>query len=114
MTAPLMLRKPDGAATIMVERFPLAHGEGLVYFEMYWHLQRPASRAIHRIEGEVKGEGPWKIGDAVITVLGCHGTHPELAAAFSEWQSFLQQGGAGYPARPVIESLARDCGARVD
>lgn len=113
VTAPLLLRTPDGASTVMVERFPLAQGDGLVYFEMYWHLQRPASHAIHRIEGEVKGEGPWKIGDAVITVLGCQGTHPEFAAAFSEWQSFLQQAGSGYPDRSAIESLARECGARI-
>lgn len=89
MTAPLLIRHKTGARHIMVERYPVANGDGLVYFEIFWHRQRPASQAIHRITGQIKGDGPWKIGDSIITVLGCQGTDPELASAYAEWQSYL-------------------------
>lgn len=112
MTAPLLIRHKSGERHIMVERFPLAVGEGLVYFEIFWHLHRPALQAIHRVEGQVRGDGPWKIGDSVITVLGCHGTNTELASAYAEWQSFLQQGAPGYPAPDAVRAFARESGAR--
>ncbi|MDV3239900.1 MAG: hypothetical protein LOY58_13735 [Gammaproteobacteria bacterium] len=113
VTAPLLIRAPAGERHIMVERFPLAGECGLVYFEPYWHLQRPASRAIHRVVGEIRGDGPWKVGDSVVTVLGCHGTDPELANAFSEWQAYLQAGAPGYPDRSAILALAEANGARI-
>lgn len=110
MTAPLLVRLPDGTRHIIAERFP-GGDAGLVYFELYWHLQRPAARGIHRLCGEIRGDGPWKIGDAVISVLGCHGTDPDLAAAFAEWQDYLRQGAPGYPGPEAIRTLARAHGA---
>lgn len=114
MTAPLLIRHKNGERHIMVEHFPLAQGEGLVYFEIFWHLQRPARQAIHCIIGQTKGDGPWKVGDSVISVLGCQGTDPELAAAYAEWQSYLQQGAPGYPAPAAILALAREAGAQIE
>lgn len=111
--APLTVRRADGTRHIMAECFPLERESGLVYFESYWHLQRPASRAIHCIAGDIRGEGPWKIADSVIMVLGCHGTDPELASSYAEWASYLQQGAPGYPTREAIYALARAHGARV-
>lgn len=111
LTAPLVIRRADGARHIMAECFPLAQEPGLVYFELYWHLQRPASLAIHRIAGAILGEGPWKIADNVITVLGCHDTDPELAASFAEWEFYLRQGAPGYPAPEAIRALACAHGA---
>ena len=97
----------------MAEWFPLERESGLVYFELYWHLQRPAARAIHSVVGDIRGEGPWKIADSVITVLGCHGTDAQLASSYAEWASYLQQGAPGYPGREAIHALARAHGARV-
>jgi hypothetical protein len=114
MTAPLLVRHADGVRHIVAERFPLGDGPGLIYFELYWHLQRPAAQAIHRLAGEIRGDGPWKVGDAVISVLGCHGTDPELAATFAEWQDYLRQGAPGYPAPKAIRVLAHAHGAQVD
>ncbi|MBZ0071069.1 MAG: hypothetical protein WCY26_01190 [Thiohalobacteraceae bacterium] len=113
MTVPLLIRTPAGTRHIMIEYFPLVEESGLVYFEPYWHLQRPASQAIHRIVGEVRGDGPWKVGDHVVTVLGCHGTDPQLANTFSDWQSYLQTGAPGYPERGAILALAAARGARI-
>ena len=115
VVAPLLVVHRDtGARRLMAECFPVARGEGLVYFEPFWHLQRPASRAIHRISGAIQGTGPWKVGDCVIRVLGCQGTDPELASAYAEWQAYLKHGAPGYPARNALLVLARDLGARVE
>ncbi|MFA7388220.1 MAG: hypothetical protein WCZ87_11245 [Thiohalobacteraceae bacterium] len=115
MVAPLLvLHRDTGVRRLMAERFPLAQGDGLIYFEPFWHLQRPASRAIHRLTGAVQGSGPWKIGDCVVRVLGCQGTDPELASVYAEWQAYLEGGAPGYPARDALLALARDQGARVD
>jgi len=112
ITAPMLVRRGDGTRHIMAECFPLAEIPGLVYFELYWHLQRPATQAIHVVHGEVRGDGPWKVADSVITILGCHGTDAELATSFAEWQQYLQQGAPGYPARAAICALAGSVGAR--
>lgn len=112
VTAPLFVRLPDGSRHIIAERFPLRDGPGLVYFELYWHLQRPAALAIHRLDGEIRGDGPWKVGAAVIGVLGCQGTDPELAAAFAEWQDYLREGAPGYPTATAIQALAHVHGAQ--
>lgn len=111
--APLLIRKADGMRHVAAELFPLAEGIGLIYFELFWHLQRPASQGIHRLVGEIRGEGPWKIEDSVIAVLGCHGTDPEAANSYAEWRFYLQQGAPGYPAREAIHALARSQGARI-
>lgn len=109
VTAPLLIRHPDGTRHIMVERF--AHPEGLLYFEPFWHLHRPAARAIHLARGGIRGEGPWRLGEAVVTVLGCQGSDPGMAGLYAEWQAFLQSGAPGYPAAAAIHALAREQGA---
>jgi hypothetical protein len=107
LTAPLLIRFPDGRSEVMVERFPCPGG--LVYFRAFWD-QCKAAEGMRRVEGEVRGEGPWKIGSAVITVLGCHGSHPEQAAEFADWQLHLEQLGDAYPDRDALRELARQAG----
>jgi hypothetical protein len=107
VTAPLLIRFPDGRSEVMVERF--ACPGGLVYFRTFRDRGEPAD-AIRRVEGEVRGEGPWKIGAAVITVLGCHGSNPEQAAEFADWQLHREQLGDAYPGREVLRELARRAG----
>lgn len=111
VTAPLRVRFDDGREYVMAEYFQ--HPQGLLFFELFWHMHMPASKAIHLLEGEIKGDGPWRIGDAVINVLGCQNTHPAMAGAYSEWQSFLETGAPGYPERNAIEELARAKGALI-
>lgn len=108
MKSPLVIRFPDGRKHIMAEYF--RHPEGLLYFELFWH-QQSDSEAIHLVRGEYKGEGPWKVGDCVISVLGCHGSDPELASLFSEWQTTLQIAPDAYPDEGHINSLAVSLGA---
>ena len=46
------------------------------------------------------------MGDCVISVLGCHGTNPELAGLFSDWQTYMQMASDSYPDDGYIRSLA--------
>ena len=107
VTAPLLIRYPDDTRHVMVHCFP--HPDGLVYFRPFWN-QLPAPEGIRLVSGELRGDGPWKAGDAVITLLGCQGTHPEQAAEYADWQFHLEQLGEEYPGRDQLELKARDMG----
>lgn len=107
VTAPLLIRYPDGTRHVMVAQIP--HPDGLVYFRMFWD-RLPLQEGVLLARGELRGSGPWKVGDAVITVLGCHGTNPAEAAEFSAWQFHLEQLGGRYPGREQLQQIARDAG----
>ena len=84
----------------MIERMP--HADGLLFLPPFW-TETGVETALRFVTGPVRGDGPWKVGDGVVTVLGCHGTDPELASEFAAWQDYLEQLGAEYPAREQIE-----------
>lgn len=110
VTAPLALRFADGSEKIIAECFP--HPKGLLYLDIFWHQNTP-NEAAHLLEGELSGEGPWKIGGCVIRVLGCHGTDPQLQAPFTAWRDYLKQHGDQYPPPEQIRDIARRLGASV-
>ena len=110
VTAPLLILRPDGRRHVAAEVF--RHPRGLVYFELFWNLRDPAE-TVHLLEGPFKGEGPWKVGDTVIRVLGCHGTDGPLAQQFDEWRMYRREHDDTYPQRPFIEAIARRLGATV-
>jgi len=107
MKSPLMIRFADGEVRVMAEYFK--HPEGLLFLDVFWNTNPDAF--IHLVKGEYRGEGPWKVGDAVVSVLGCHGCDADLASQFADWQTYLQMCGDEYPARRVIEEKARAKGA---
>ncbi len=111
VTAPLMIRYPDGEKHIMVERFPLK--DGLLYLEPFWTERHP-DEAFRKVLGDIRGEGPWKVGEAVITVLGCQGTDAEMADLYARWQTHMQQPGFEFPPWEIVEDLARSLGAVID
>jgi hypothetical protein len=110
LTAPLAVRFPNGTKHIMAEYFP--HPEGILYFEPFWH-QDSTEQRIHLLKGELKGDGPWKIGDGVIAVIGCQGTDPELALELAQWQDHLMMTGNEYLPHADILTAAREHGAGV-
>lgn len=110
MTTPLMIRNSQGEDQVIAELFP--HPNGLVYFDLYWHLGQP-DETIHILEGTVSGEGPWKIGGCMINVLGCHGTNADLATAYQQWQTYLQTTD-DYPPSPLVAAIARHMGAIIE
>jgi hypothetical protein len=111
VTAPLALRCQNGTRKVIAACFP--HPRGLLYLDLFWHRHTPREAA-HLIDGELQGEGPWKIGGCVISVLGCHHTDPDLAAPYAEWRAYLESDdGAGYPGTEQIRAIARRLGAAV-
>lgn len=108
VSAPLVIRHADGSEQLVAACFP--HPAGLLYLDPYWHLSTP-ERAAHLIRGELTGEGPWKVGGAVIRVLGCHNTDPELQQPFLAWQDYLREHPDDYPPAEQIRSIARRLGA---
>ncbi|MEE9425257.1 MAG: hypothetical protein V3V18_09795 [Methylococcales bacterium] len=103
VTAPLAIRFKDGSKQIMIRTFK--HKDGLLFLAPFWH-ELSEDKQFQLITGPIKGEGPWKIGSAVVTVLGCHGTDTELASQFADWQSYLVQNNAEYPNDEMIKSMA--------
>ena len=111
MTAPLMIRLPSGEKRVVAEYFP--HPRGILYFDLFWHLS-DQGKSIHLVQGSIKGEGPWKVGDCVLNVLGCHGTDPDLASEFDDWRQYLMENADAYPAAPMVRAIARRHGALVN
>lgn len=108
VTAPLVLRHPDGREQLVAACFP--HPAGLLYLDLYWHQAGPATAA-HLLHGELRGDGPWRVGDARLRVLGCHHTDPHLQASFTAWQQYLLDHPQAYPPRAQIVDIARRLGA---
>jgi len=105
VTAPLAIRFRDsGEKQIMIERIP--YNDGLVFLPVFW-TDTGVADALRYVPGPIEGEGPWKVGNAVVTVLGCHGTDAELAGDFSCWQTRLLQLGEAYPKKADIETQMR-------
>ena len=85
------------------------HPDGILYFRPFWD-QLHDGEGIQIVTGEIKGEGPWKVGDAVVTVLGCQGTNPEQAAEFADWKFHLERCGERYPTRDELQLIATEKG----
>ncbi len=105
VTAPLAIRFRDGSRRIMIERMP--YRDGLLFLPPFWN-EAGIARALRFVAGPLRGDGPWKAGDAVVTVLGCHGSDPQLASDFAAWQSYLEQSGAAYPEREEVLRLMHE------
>lgn len=103
VTAPLAIRFPNGEKHVIIRCFPC--NDGLIFAAPYWD-QLPVDAVFRFVAGPIKGDGPWKVGNAVITVLGCHGTDPELAGEFAGWQSYLEQCGDACPDAARLPELA--------
>jgi len=110
VTAALAIRFASGEKQIMIERF--AYHDGLLFLPAFW-TETGIDKALRFVTGPIKGDGPWKVGDAVVTVLGCHGSDAELSNDFSCWQTHLLQMGEAYPARDKIEKLMKTHAATV-
>jgi len=83
LRAPLLVRYQNGKQCLIAEKF--LHPEGLVYVKPFWlDSELPE---VHLLKGEIKGEGPWKIGDVIIRLLSCADT--EQAMEWAQWQQFL-------------------------
>ncbi len=111
VTAPLVIRFSDGSEKVVSRAFP--HPEGVVYLDLFWHLKSPAEAA-HLLPGELRGEGPWRVGEALIRVLGCANTDPHLQEQFLPWKEYLEREGEAYPPEAQIREIAAKLGCILD
>jgi hypothetical protein len=109
VTAPLAIRfKDTGEKQIMVERIP--YDDGLVFLPAFW-LDTGIEQSLRYVAGPIEGDGPWKVGNAIVTVLACHGTDAVLANQFGAWQTRLMELGDSYPDKAAIEAQMKVCAA---
>ena len=108
VTTPLVIRFADQSEKVVAHCFP--HTLGLLYLDPFWHLGTPDQHA-HIIHGELTGEGPWKIGGAVIRLLGCANTDPQLQEQALPWKEYLERESHNYPQREQLFNIARKLGA---
>jgi len=111
MNRPLAVNFTNGHKAIMVAYYP--HKEGLVYLPPFWE-QLPKGQQATVIKGRITGEGPWKLADAVISLVGCQGTDAELAQLLADWEFHLQQQAADYYQPQAIRALAKEYGALIE
>ncbi|HYA37207.1 MAG TPA: hypothetical protein VEI74_02885 [Candidatus Methylomirabilis sp.] len=90
-----------------------AHPRGLLHFDLYWHLDDP-ERTPHVVAGPITGAGPWRVGNAVVQVLGCQGIDHVLASTYEDWRHNLERNPDGYPPRPPILAIARRYGTSIN
>ena len=115
VTSPMTIRTPNGDKTIMAAVYP--HPDGILYFDLYWdqiEKTKGIEHAAHIIAGELKGDGPWKVGEHVITLLGCQGSEPMLAQVFAQWVTHVEQQGFPDSSRELLKETARKLGATID
>ena len=108
VSAPLVIRFRDGTEKVVAHCFP--HHSGLLYLDLFWH-QRSPEEAAHLVRGSLEGDGPWKVGDTVIRLLGCHNTDPHLLQQYLPWRDYLEECGDRYPQRVRVREIARRLGA---
>lgn len=83
LTAPLLVRYPDGEQRLVAEKF--THPQGMVYTEPFWlESELPAA---YLLKGEIKGDGPWKVGEVVVRLLNCGDTDQSMQ--WAQWQQYL-------------------------
>jgi len=104
--SPFYIKYPNGETRVIEEIFQ--HSEGVLYFELFW--EKDPKYSIHLIEGEITGDGPWRVGECSFHVLGCNHTHPQMCAMHSFWQQELLQRPEQFRANDVVE-IALEKGA---
>lgn len=84
---PLLIKLPNGDCFPAAEIF--RHPLGAVAFEINW-CNAPRLHPVHVIEGEIVGNGPWSIGEALIRELNLAGLDDERYwQQWNHWQDFL-------------------------
>ena len=115
VTAPITVKDLDTKNScqgqkVVAEYFK--HPKGLLYFDLFWHQSQPEN-SMHLLEGEITGEGPWRINNTVLNVLGCRSTNIEMAMQHEQWLTYLHAAGNDYPPEGLVLAIAKTMGADV-
>lgn len=108
LTAPLVLVDRAGKKTVIAEKYP--HPDGMLIFQPYW-LDNDAGIAV--VAGEIRGEGPWKVGEHVVRILSCGDADESMQ--WTMWQQHLAMCPdmpGGYHDETAKRQLAREYGAQ--
>lgn len=108
MRSPLYIRYPNGEVRVIENLFE--HPNGVLYFELFW--EKDPQYSIHIIEGDITGDGPWKVGDCSFHILGCNHTHPQMCEMHSFWQQELLQNPGQFRGNEIVK-IALEKGAIV-
>ena len=73
-----------------------------MFLPAFW-TEKGVEASLRYVPGPIEGDGPWKVGNAIVTVLACHGTDAVLASEFSAWQGCLLQLAEAYPDKRDLE-----------
>ena len=96
--SPLLVRYPNGEQHVVAELFQ--HAQGIVYFVPWWLAVEPPG--VYLVEGEVRGEGPWKIGDVIVRLMSCGDSDDSMY--WAQWQQYLS---GCEPDNPYLDEQAR-------
>ena len=99
MRSPLYIKYPNGETRVIEAIFQ--HPKGILYFELFW--ENDPQYSIHVIEGEITGDGPWRVGPCSFHVLGCNHTHPQMCEMHSFWQQELLQSPDKFRSNEVLK-----------
>lgn len=66
-TKPLKIIHPIGGERVIAVLFPSP--DGLYFFDIGWDEPLNVTHPIHFVEGEIKGGGPWTVGDSKIEII---------------------------------------------
>ena len=110
INSPFAILFDDGSKILAAACF--RHELGLLYLDPFWHQQKP-DQAAHIIKGQLKGDDPWRIGEATIRLAGCQHTDPELQTLKSKWTDYLKTAD-DYPPVEQIYDIVRRLGAIIE
>ena len=99
MRSPLYIKYPNSEVRVIENIFE--HPKGVLYFELFW--EKDPTYSIHLIEGDISGDGPWKVGDCSFHILGCNHTHPQMCEMRSFWQQELLQNPEKFRSNEVVK-----------
>ena len=107
--SPLLVSYKNGEQHVVAELFPSEHG--IAYLVPWWLAVEPPG--VYLVEGDITGEGPWKVGDVIVRLMSCGDTEDSMY--WTQWQQYL----TGCPAESPYHdeelklSLTRQGGRRV-
>jgi len=107
--SPLLVCYPNGEKHVVAHISPREHG--VAYLVPWWLAVEPPG--MFEVDGDIQGEGPWKIGNVVIRLMSCGDA--EESMYWNQWQQYLAGSGDEEPYHdvPAMQKLFEQTGYKV-